>query len=180
MQCVLLVFDLNCTREPFSLLLGSMAFLCSGDCRRQPTSSSRWDLKVLPVKESKAACPPFLTDRENAPGPWSAKPAGGRRSYPEEEMGKLRAPLASGRPTSLRALLPWWKSWRNEKHSLAKMHNVSSHLVSFFLKKIFNWQCSATKQNPLQESPEVALFFLYEKCQSTSYLPSVLPCLSTM
>ena len=87
-------------------------------------------------------------------------------------------PVTSGRPTSLQALLPWWKSWRNEKHSCAKMHNVSSHLF-FFLKKIFNWQCSTAKQNPLQESPEVALLFLNEKCQSTSYLPSVYG-LSTM
>ena len=93
MQCVLLLFYLNCTCEPFSLLLGSMAFLCSGDCRRQPTSSSRWDLKVLPVKESKAACPPFLTDRENAPGLWSAKHKG------EEEL--------SGRGDGESSECPW-------------------------------------------------------------------------
>lgn len=43
---------------------------------------------------------------------------------------------------------------------------VPSWFFLLLLKKVFNWQCSVTKQNPSQESPEVALFFLNKKCQS--------------
>lgn len=53
---------------------------------------------------------------------------------------KLRAARDFGCPTSLQALLPWWKSWRNEKHNCAKTRNVSSHFFFFF----FFWRKSST------------------------------------
>ena len=101
---------------------------------------------------------------------------GGGRSYPEEEMG---LPKAQSRPWLPAAPLP--SRLCSPDGNLGEMKSTTvpkrTMLVPtcFFLKKIFNWQCSTAKQNPLQESPEVALFFLKEECQSTSYLPSVSP-----
>ena len=88
--CVLLVFDLNRTHEPFTLSLGSMAFLCSGDCRRQPMFSSRWSLKVLPVRV-KSSVPTFSHWQGERTWPVECWACWGRRSYPEEEMGLLKA-----------------------------------------------------------------------------------------
>ena len=100
----------------------------------------------------------------------------GRRSYPEEEMGLPRAqscPWLPAAPLPSRLCSP--DGNLGEMRSTAAPKRTMLVPTCSFLKKIFNWQCSTAKQNPLRESPEVALFFLNEKCQSTSCLPSVLP-----
>lgn len=117
-------------------------------------------------------CPPFLTDRENAPGLCSAEHGGGRgRSYPEEDGASESSerPVTSKAPTSSRLCSLDGNLGEMKSTTVPKRRNVSSY---FFFLFFFEENLQLTMRYSQAESPTRITrgSSVKEECQSTSYL----------